>query len=85
MASLTELRELAEELGLTGNEAVTFIREQQDIARKQRHEQREEQEAIRAHEREQQEANRAHEIRVLELRATRQPEVPSHCSSHPRE
>ena len=43
MAELLQLREMAEQMGLQGQEAVAFVRKQQEIARKERRFQRDHQ------------------------------------------
>ena len=53
MAELLQLREMAKQMGLQGQEAVVFVREQQEIGREERRLQREHQreEAARQQER----------------------------------
>ena len=74
MATIIELQEIAQSLGLSGSEAMTFIKEQQDLARTQRAEQREEEQKKREEEqrkreeeqrkREEAALQRAHEIQM---------------------
>ena len=50
MGSIMELQTIVETMGLRGQEALQFIREQQELARTLRHEEREEAERQRQHE-----------------------------------
>ena len=61
MAKLLQLREMAEQMGLQGQEAVAFALEQQEIGKEERRLQQE-------HQREAEAAARAHELEVIRLR-----------------
>ena len=61
MAELLQLREMAEQMGLQGQEAVAFVREQQETGREERRVNREE----AARQREAEAAARAHELEVI--------------------
>ena len=67
MAELLQFREMAEHMGLQGQEAVAFVREQQEFCREERRLQWEHQceEAARQCEAE---AARVHELEVIRLR-----------------
>ena len=63
MAELLQLREMAEQMGLQGQEAVAFVREQQEIGLEERRVNSEE----AAQQREAEATARAHELEVIRL------------------
>ena len=65
---MDKLLEMAANIGLKGNEAIDFIREQQEIERNERMEERERQREEQERQREERERERAHEIELARLR-----------------
>ena len=71
MAELLQLNEMAEQMGLQGQEAMAFVREQQEIAREERCVQREEAQHNHEEAAPQREAKAAaivHKLEVIRLR-----------------
>lgn len=72
-ANMQQMLEMVERIGLRGEDAIQFIREQQEMARSERLEQREEAERRREEQREEAERQRQHELEIL-----RRQELPGH-------
>ena len=71
MSSMQQWLEMVRDIGLDGTAAVKFIQEQQELARQERLEVREEAERAR----QEAERQREHEIHILELQNQQQPEA----------
>ena len=70
MAELLQLREMEGQMGLQGQEAVAFVREQREIGREERrvnHEEAQHNHEEAARQRESEAAARAHELEVIRL------------------
>ena len=71
MGTVQELQQVAQQLGLQGQDALSFIKEQQELARIKRIEERDEKEAQRQHEADQRQHEadqRQHEIEIERIR-----------------
>ena len=72
MAELQQLKELAAEIGLQGQDVIAFVREQQELSREERRLQREADAAARAADREADDRAREHELEIIRLGGNRQ-------------
>ena len=75
MAELQQLRELAAEMGLQGQDIIAFVREQQELSREDRRLQREADAAVReadAAARTADDRAREHELEIIRLGGNRQ-------------